>query len=133
MPNLKGLLFSVPYSTVWRLLAAAVVLGGAWYVIRRASLKQALAVAMAAGLLISPHAYLPDCSLLLPLLVNLAAEQRFGKALAAMMLTGLATLALTKPPWTFVGQLAILSFFVWVVYLTYRRGWRGTEAAHEQD
>ena len=39
MPNLKGLLFSVPYSTVWRLLAAAVISISAFMIISSGSLN----------------------------------------------------------------------------------------------
>ncbi len=128
MANLKGLFFGLPHLEAWWFAAAATVAVATWYAIRRSDLTVSLALAAAGGLLVSPHAYLPDVALLLPLLLSLAARFGFDQAIPAAVLTGAFSLALALPRLAFVGQLALLLFFGWAVYVVSRGRFRGMEA-----
>ena len=72
MPNLHNLLAGLPGRTLWELSLALACAAMVWVVARRSSWQVGLASALIAGLLTSVHAYLADCTLLIPAALLLA-------------------------------------------------------------
>jgi hypothetical protein len=72
MPNLHNLVAGLPGSAVWELTLALACAAMVWVVARRTNWQIGLAAALVAGLLTSVHAYLADCTLLIPALLLLA-------------------------------------------------------------
>ncbi len=66
MPNLHNLCEHIPFSGWWQALLTLVVIAASWFAVRRSSFLRGLGIVLCAGLLIGHHAYLADCSLLLP-------------------------------------------------------------------
>ena len=105
------------------LFTAAIVLA-AWQVARHSSFHYALAVALSGGLLISYHAYLSDCALLLPaaMIVYTQTTNRWLQLLAAVLLTPFVYFfILAPPPASHVLQLTILAFFAASVVVALRK------------
>ncbi len=71
-PTLGGLLDGVPFALALEIALSILVLAAVWLIGRRARPETALAAALAAGLLLSHHAHVYDCILLLPALFLLA-------------------------------------------------------------
>lgn len=69
MPTLFGALSGVRSSLAIEIPVAAAVIAAYWFLSRRLPLSRAAALAMAGGLLLSPHAYAYDAVLLLPALI----------------------------------------------------------------
>ena len=73
MPNLHGLAHWAGASTLWEVPGTVIVVAAALFA-ARASSRLALLGALTAGLLVSRHAYLADCLVLVPFLVTAVAE-----------------------------------------------------------
>lgn len=89
MPNLHGLVAPWPALRWLEWVLAAGVIAAVWIIGRRASFDYGLAAALSGGLLVSYHAYLPDCSVLLPaalILIGVTAW-RWLRFLAVILLT----------------------------------------------
>lgn len=69
MPNLRGLLTFLGVGLALELALALAVIVAVWFLCRRLPLEAAAAVALAAGLLVSHHAYFYDALMLLPALM----------------------------------------------------------------
>ena len=124
MPNLHGLLAEVPMGVVLQALFTAAIVLAAWQVARHSSFHYALAVALSGGLLISYHAYLSDCALLLPaaMIVYTQTTNRWLQLLAAVLLTPFVYFfILAPPPASHVLQLTILAFFAASVVVALRK------------
>jgi hypothetical protein len=89
MPNLNGLLgrWGAPASVEWLLMAVVAALVA--FIARRAPFEYALAAALTGGLLLSYHAYLADCALLLPAALIVLAQTASPalRLLAVVLLT----------------------------------------------
>ena len=68
MPNLLGLTYWIPDGVVLEGMLAAVVLSTVWLIARYADQVTGATAAIVGGLLVSHHAYVYDCILLLPAL-----------------------------------------------------------------
>jgi len=84
-----------------------------WLSVRRTDLEWGLAVALAGGLLVSHHAYMADCALLLPVLLTILAKA------AAPWQRSLALFLLTPVPYIFmlmdstaITRAALILFFI---------------------
>jgi hypothetical protein len=75
MPNLRGLLSFLGGSFALELAMGVIVAIAVYFLSRRLPLRISMAVALAGGLLLSHHAYVYDCPVLLPALL-LAFEER---------------------------------------------------------
>jgi arabinofuranan 3-O-arabinosyltransferase len=117
MPNLHGLFATWPHAGAWELLASLGVAGGVVAVIRRADFPTGLAAVLAGGLLVSRHAYLQDCALLLPaLLIVLPVARGWGLLALAWLLAPASALAvLAGHPAGDITRLAILALLGSVV------------------
>ncbi len=115
MPNLLGLLFRVPHARYLLTAGTVLVVIGCWVVVRRVSLLPALGFTLFSGLLISLHAYLPDCMLVLPLMLSVTEYTGPAKVMIMTGLIGISTLALTEPRVAFLAQLVMIALFVWVL------------------
>jgi hypothetical protein len=94
MPNLHGLFETWPHAGAWEILATLCVSAGVFAVVRRADFPTGIAAVLAGGLLVSRHAYLQDCALLLPaLLIALPAARGVGLVALAWLLTPMSALA----------------------------------------
>ncbi len=118
MPNLRGLTINLGGSRVLEYLTSLAVVGMVWWVIRRRTFSIAAAATLLGSVLLSQHAYLPDCAILIPALLTLVRPasgalvrycallllvplpyelsffQRNGSVLAAIMLLLLIAIAL---------------------------------------
>jgi hypothetical protein len=111
MPNLNGLLHSLPYSTIWLVVSTIGVALGTWYINRRSSEDEALGSTICAGLLVSLHAFMNDCGLLLPLFISLSNFVGIGRTYILTGLVGFSTVTLGLPSTSWIGQVAILLLF----------------------
>ena len=124
MPNLHGMLWDAPMSFALQMLLTAVIVILTWYAARRTSFLQGLALALSGGLLISYHAYLSDCALLLPaaMIVYAQIKSRWVQVFAALLLTPFLYLfILAPPPASYAVQLAIAGFFAGTACWVLRR------------
>jgi hypothetical protein len=71
MPNLNGLRSTLDVSPWTEFAGAAVVVLAAWFIARRSGAIHAVAGTTAGSLLVSHHAYLQDCSILIPGILGL--------------------------------------------------------------
>lgn len=78
MPTLHGLAAHFPGSDVVEFILSVVVIGLVWGIVRRAEFEAALAATLLGGLLLTRHAYMQDCGILVGSLVILF--QRPGNA-----------------------------------------------------
>jgi arabinofuranan 3-O-arabinosyltransferase len=94
MPNLHGLFAGWPHADAWEIAATLCVSAGVFAVVRRADFPTGLAAVLTGGLLVSRHAYLHDCVLLLPaLLIALPAARGLGLVAMAWLLTPVSAMA----------------------------------------
>ena len=126
MPNLRGVVASMPYAAAVETALAIGLAAAAWFVARRADFHVSLACCLAGGLLISRHAYLPDMVILLPAALAVM-PQRYSR------LTRMAALGLLLPPTAYAtlvgaqGNAIVVSFIVAFVLLTVREARGPTE------
>jgi hypothetical protein len=71
MPNLNGLLTTLDAPPWTELVGAFVVMLAAWFLARRSGTLHAIAGTTAGSLLVSHHAYVQDCSILIPGMLGL--------------------------------------------------------------
>lgn len=123
MPNLHGMLATWPHAGAWEILATLCVGAGVFAVIRRADFATGLAAVLVGGLLVSRHAYLADCALLLPaLLIVLPAARGWSLLLVGWLLAPLSALAvLARHPAGDITRLAILVLLCRVVATAFTR------------
>lgn len=124
MPNLHGLFGNGTLAPYFEWTSAILVAAGTWMIARRMLFDYALAATLAGGLLTSHHAYLPDCSILLPAaLVTVSATTL--PALRALALTLLIPVSyfslLVDSPLRAVVPLAILAMLLLMALEAWRR------------
>ena len=68
MPNLHGLAANFPGLPFLEVFLSLLVIGMVWWVVRRGSFETGLGAVLVGGLLLSRHAYLWDCAILIPAL-----------------------------------------------------------------
>jgi hypothetical protein len=102
MPNLNGL---VNGSSVWEMIGAFVVCAPLWRVIRCSNLEWAVAVTLVAGVLVSHHAYIADCAILLPalLIAREQASRKWQRTLTLFLITPAAYV------WVYFTGLSVLT------------------------
>jgi len=66
MPNLRGMLHPLGAGPALEWALSAAVLAAAWAGLRRTDFAGGMTLVFMSGLLITPHAYVPDCLLLVP-------------------------------------------------------------------
>lgn len=76
MPNLNGLRTTLDAPPWTEFAGAFVVVLAAWFIVRRSGAIQAVAGTAAGGLLVSHHAYVQDCSILIPGILGLLVVSR---------------------------------------------------------
>ena len=113
MPNFHGLLSGLPHGLALEVAAGLVMAAVVFAAARRASsLEAPLTLALAAGILVSFHAYLMDCALLLPALILIlrSAVPRPTRVAAWFLATPLPWLFLNLPtPLPTVTRLALVA------------------------
>lgn len=97
MPNLRGLLGDLPHAGALGIAGAGVVAVAVWFASRGRRPEWGFAAALAGGILVAPHAFMADCSLLLPALLPLGNAQPESKPVRALCLY-----LLTPIPWVFL-------------------------------
>ncbi len=123
MPNLHGLLREVPMSFALQMLLPGAIVVSTWYAARRASFLHGLALALSGGLLISYHAYLSDCALLLPaaMIIYAQIKNRWMQVFSAILLTPFLYLfILAPPPASYAVQFTVAGFFIGATYWAVR-------------
>jgi hypothetical protein len=119
MASLRGLLQGMPWSAALEISACLLVAALTWRICRLAEDPDyAVAAVLIGGLLISHHAYLYDCAILVPALMVVArdARLRWVRGYAMVLLTPISMLLLLFPPWSLVPQIALAclpAFMVW--------------------
>jgi hypothetical protein len=122
MPNLNGLAYWLPWSGAIEILLAILVLFSVWVVARKYPFEIAVPVTLAAGLLVSHHAYVYDGILLIPLLlmVHQTAVPKLLKLWSFVLCFPQFYISLLEPNTMLVAQIAItgftlatLAFLVW--------------------
>ena len=71
MPNLHGMFIGARHRVLLELLVSLVVVCLVWFIVRRNNFEYGMVAILVGGLLISYHAYLQDCVLLIPALLML--------------------------------------------------------------
>jgi hypothetical protein len=111
MPNLHGIGLAMPLE----LAACALVAFGAWFAVRRTSFEIGMAIALVGGLLVSYHAYVMDCVILLPalLVVLVRAQAEWLKLASVLMLSPLLPMMLVSGrPYSYMMQVGLAVFFL---------------------
>lgn len=124
MPNLHGLLRNAPMSFALQMVLTAVIVVSTWFAAKRTSFLRGLALALSGGLLISYHAYLSDCALLLPaaMIVYAQIKNRWVQAFSALLLTPFLYMFILAPaPASYAVQFVIAGFFAGTAYWALRR------------
>lgn len=125
MPNLNGMMWDFPMSFALQMLATGAIVVAMWFAARRTAFLPGLALALSGGLLISYHAYLSDCALLLPaaMIVYAQIKNRWNQAFSALLLTPfLYMFILAPPPASYVVQVTIIGFFAATAWWALRTG-----------
>lgn len=131
MPNLRGLLSGIPrhsyFVTAYVLATISVVILNWFVVFRTANLEYAMAATCISGLLITPHAYLYDCALLIPSLVALGFTTRSLRVryLAILVLTPAFPLLLSSHTWHALSQCALIALLLAMA----QEQWKNTPVA----
>lgn len=114
MPNLHGLFDGWKYAGIWEWTAAVLVAIAVVRIVRYTDFRHGLAAVLVAGLLVSHHAYLSDCGLLIPvLLIDMPALRAWGRPVALWLLAPASgLLLLTGHPGGDLTRLAIVVLFV---------------------
>jgi len=117
MPNLHGLLAGLPYANAWEIAAGVGVAAAVVMTVYRADFNTGLAAVLAGGLLVSRHAYLQDCALLLPaLLLMLPVVKGWGLVASAWLLAPPSALAvLAGHPAADVTRLTTIAFLAYLL------------------
>jgi hypothetical protein len=100
MPNLRGMLEPFTNSLAPELLLDAAAAAGVWWIARRADFRYGLAAVLVGGLLVSHHAALYDCVVLIPALLIVA--ERSGVEGAWKALNRLCLFLLTPLPYAMI-------------------------------
>jgi hypothetical protein len=114
MPNLHGIGLAMPLE----LAACALVAAGAWFAMRRTTFEIGMAIALIGGLLVSYHAYVMDCVILLPalLVVLVRAQAEWLKLASVLMLSPLLPMMLVSGrPYSYMMQIGLAAFFLALV------------------
>ncbi|MCE5307162.1 MAG: DUF2029 domain-containing protein [Acidobacteriales bacterium] len=125
MANLRGLFHGLPYCATLEIIAASLIALLTWRTCRTAgSLDYAAAATLVSGLLISHHAYLYDCVVLVPALAVLARSSHFTwlRKYAIAMLAPFPILLLLFSPWSLIPQIALGCLPVFMAYEATRKG-----------
>lgn len=102
MPNIRGLCHWLPqYSLTAWIILALVILAGVWRAARHHDAAVSIAVALAAGVLVSPHTFVYDWVIVLPLLAQASGSEHGTIRWLALQLS--------FPPLFELGYLANLS------------------------
>jgi hypothetical protein len=120
MPTLLGLFHGVPGWPAWTLLVSAGVLYLAWRGMRKLDPVAALELSAMSGLLTSPHAFIWDYTLWLPLLARLAGRGDLRNTFFTLVLINVAALLNTEPAVSWVGQLLAILIFALLLRRTQR-------------
>jgi len=121
MPNFRGLAFWFPHSRVIEIALGVALAVLVWWIARRtASLPNAMAAALAGGLLIGHHAYLYDAVVLMPLLLLALDTNELAWAIAAIEVSPFFYLLpaadyLSTIVW-FISQLLIIGFTIALLF-----------------
>jgi Glycosyltransferase family 87 len=121
MPNFHGFFIQWPHASIWELSASCVVAIVVFVVVRRTDFTDGLAVILLAGLLVSHHAYLADCTLLLPALLIALRTLRGGFMIPViwLVLPVSALSLLLGGPLGDITRLAIVSVFTLMAWQSY--------------
>jgi hypothetical protein len=124
MPNLNGLAYWLPFSVASEAILIALVLAATWFIARRYPLEIAAPVMVAAGLLVSHHAYLYDAILLVPGIVLVQHKEFpiFLKCWSVVVCFPYTYTFLLKPGTSMFAEVAITGFpLALLAVLVYRQ------------
>jgi hypothetical protein len=123
MPNLHGLAYWAPFSSLLEVLLAAISLTAVYRLARNAPLKVSAAAMLAGGLLVSHHAYVYDAVLLIPLLlvIDESSVPQWMKYWALLLLTPIPYMLLLQQVSSAGAQVAITGLSILAIVVFARR------------
>jgi hypothetical protein len=134
MPNLRGLIQHAPYFPYVAAVTAVAVLLLDWMVVKSScTLEYKMAATLVSSILLSPHAYLYDCAVLIPFLVAVAYQTtRTGlRYISILLLTPVLYALLSLPGCYFIPSAALLLFLiVLAIDATHKEGCPGLDHWH---
>lgn len=112
MPNLAGLVHSLPFALGVEVALSGVVLGAVWFIGRTAKIELGVLAALTGGLLVSHRSQAYDCVLLLPALFFVLARSEHKRLalFAVVMLLPIPYLFLLVEPLSLIGRLMLTAF-----------------------
>lgn len=112
MPNLAGLVHSLPFAFGVEVILSGVVLAAVWFIGRTAKIELGLLSALIGGLLVSHRSQAYDCVLLLPALFFVLASSEYKRfaPFAVIMLMPIPYLFLLVEPLSLIGRLILTAF-----------------------
>jgi hypothetical protein len=115
MPNLRGLIQHAPFFPYVAAVMASAVLLLDWMVVKSTcTLEYKMAATLVSSILLSPHAYVYDCAVLIPFLVAVAYQtSRTGlRYISILLLTPALYALLSLPGCYFIPSAALLLFLI---------------------
>ena len=94
MLNIRAIITSLGMPSAIYLIGGILIYALLWFAARRMTLPNALLIALPIGLIASPHCYVYDAVVLIPLMVTVASSTNWSCTLAIVALTPLPYLAL---------------------------------------
>jgi hypothetical protein len=130
MVSVRALVAALPYGSLIFAAVSALIIGWLWFSARRLRFGDAIKVALALGLIASPHCYAYDAVVLIPLFVSTASPHTRTGKLAAFGLTPIPYFMAggTNPAAPFIGAALIVSGVLFSSFELYRTGKKGTAA-----
>ena len=122
MPNLHGIVGDLSGSMRTELLLAAIVALLVWFAARRGSFEYAFAATLAGCLLVSHHAYMADCALLMPGLLMIAAkaDDKWLRGFAVFLLTPICYVFMLMGSAIWITRAAIVLFLIGLAWAARR-------------
>lgn len=122
MPNLHGIFADVPGGLALEALCAAAVSALVWLAVRHTALEYGFSAVMTGGLLVSHHAYLADCALLLPAFLAIAAKPvaPWQRPFAWFLLTPVCYVFMLMGPAIWATRAALVIFLIGLAWAALR-------------
>jgi len=118
MPNIRGIAASLALPPLFYIAASIALLAWLWIIARKLSLPEALIVALPLGMLASPHSYIYDGVVIIPLLVLMLSRHVPGVVVYLAALSPLPYIALltNKVPLVLAGSTTVVAATVWAAW-----------------
>ena len=122
MPNLHGIVGDLAWNMRMELILAAAVALLVWFAVRNSRFEYAFAATMTGCLLVSHHAYMADCALLMPGLLTIAAQadDKWLRWFAVFLLTPICYVIMFTDSGVWITRAAIVLLLIALVWAARR-------------